>query len=79
MNKENFKTHYSNNDVINNKSKYENIEANEESIKFEFEGISNKNSEAKYHKNLKLREKLPKKSDREHSTPSRINIEIGDK
>lgn len=35
----------------------------------------NKNSYAKYTKNLQFREKLPKKNEREHSTPTRLNLE----
>ncbi len=37
--------------------------------------FSNKNAEAKMKKNLQFRDKLPKKSQREKSTPSRLNPE----
>lgn len=47
--------------------------------KLSFEEFSNKNSHAKYTKNLQFREKLPKKSERKHSTPSRLNEEFGEK
>lgn len=38
--------------------KADNIQFNQQSIKIELEGFSNKNSEAKYTKNLKFRKKL---------------------
>lgn len=47
--------------------------------KIEFEDFSNKNSYAKYTKNLHFRDKLPKKGERERSTPTRQNLEYIDK
>jgi hypothetical protein len=55
------------------------IQFNENHNKIELEQFSNKNSYAKYMKNLQFREKLPKKHERENSTPSRITAEIGEK
>lgn len=53
-----------------------NIPAGEKnSHKLKLEEFSNKNAEAKLKKNLQFRGKLPKKSSREKSTPSRINQE----
>lgn len=78
-NNKTLKTHLSNSEINDNLIKSKQAEICENSIKFELEGISNKNSEAKYKQNLKLRKKLPKKSSREHSTPSRLNVELGEK
>lgn len=47
------------NQSINQKViKADNIQFNQQSVKIELEGFSNKNSEAKYTKNLKFRKKL---------------------
>ena len=49
------------------------IHFNDNTHKLELESFSSKNSEAKYHKNLQFRNKLPTKKERENSTPSRMN------
>jgi len=49
------------------------VHFNENTSKLDIESFSSKNSEAKYKKNLQFRGKLPKKNERENSTPSRLN------
>lgn len=71
MNKAAANAQYDNNPAV---LKPDYIQFNENSVKIELEGFSNKNSEAKYKKNLQFRKKLPKKCEREHSTPSRLNM-----
>lgn len=66
---------YSNTNFIINP---EYVEFNENINRLELESFSSKNSEAKYHKNLQFRDKLPKKNERENSTPSRMNAEHAD-
>jgi len=55
------------------------VENNENHQRLKLEDFSNKNAEAKFKKNLQFRGKLPNKSNRERSTPSRINHEYWDK
>jgi hypothetical protein len=51
------------------------VHFNENIAKLEMESFSGKNSEAKHNKNLQFRNKIPKKNERENSTPSRLNID----
>jgi hypothetical protein len=63
---------YHNESIMHNTNNY--MQENDHN-RIELENFSNKNSYAKYTKNLQFREKLPKKSEREHSTPTRLNLE----
>ena len=66
---------YHNESIMQNTNNYKQGSDN----RIELEDFSNKNSYAKYTKNLQFREKLPKKGERERSTPSRQNLEYIEK
>jgi len=53
------------------------VEMSQEPEIIELEQLSNNNSIAKYTKNIQIREKILKKTEREKSTPSRLNEEYG--
>lgn len=66
---------YHNESIMRNTNNY--IQGSDHN-RIELEDFSNKNSYAKYTKNLHFREKLPKKGERERSTPTRQNLEYVD-